>query len=98
MCIKHIMSYAKFELSPEQKNEKKSQNDENQKYRTNFINNVIATNNLVELKSDYFGMSRFFFDPKRKNILEVHAVGQGVPNFFTPEYNVLIHIKQLNGL
>jgi hypothetical protein len=92
------INYSRIELtqSAEEIEQRRIESAKKQSY----IQDYVKKNNLIKLKSDYFGMSSFYYNKEKDIVLEVknYDDGQGNPLFFKPKLNIEEHIRELNNL
>lgn len=91
-------TFASFEPLPEDKASKEEEYRHEAKIRWAAIQEIVRDKDLVELKSDYYGMSTFWLNPQTQRITEVASLGDSKPVFFTPTADVYRHIAALNNL
>ena len=67
--------------------------------RQNLIAKIVKENNLIELKSDYFGMDSYYYSAERKTMYKVCNICDFTKNV-NPTFEISHdrHIIQLNKL
>ena len=91
------MSYAPFELLPEQVRERRIAERRKGEMISRDRENIVRSRGLQELKSDYLNMSTYYFDPSTRSIVSIESTIYPVKIQIPPSREIE-HIKALNGM
>lgn len=97
--VNFLNNFLQFEPLPEYIERKNNECEYNKKIveRANLLNIFLQYNpHIIKLKSDYFDLTLYFYDKKRKLIYGLMLNNE--LKFFIPSYEVCIHISQLNNI
>lgn len=87
-------------MSPEATMDKRARANENTQKRKILIDEYAKKNQLVQLSSDYYGCTLYYYQPTTKTMYEVNPICEEWNNIIEPTFTVSndAHILALNRL
>ncbi len=94
---KYETNYGVFELTEEQKEEKRIIQNRNAELRRQLIDKHVKDNNLIPLNNAYLGMDSFYYDKKENKIYAISYNGSTTNiEYKNISYDVAQHLKEYN--